>query len=167
MQREREFPIKQFLSDTKFAGSVGQEFLIEPLLMFFDGRNDIVDVAKGQLDATTAFVREHNIVEVPDDPIEIIIMPEFQRGISVAYCDSPGPLDKGQATFYAVAPLPESWTDQQVESFLREYNMMSLQDLTIHEAMPESCAYLTGFQAHSCNSACDQRLESTSFFSNS
>ena len=53
------------------------------------GRNDIVDVAKGQLDATTAFVREHNIVEVPDDPIEIIIMPEFQRGISVAYCDSP------------------------------------------------------------------------------
>ncbi len=100
------------------------------------GRNDIVDVAKGQLDATTAFVREHNIVEVPDDPIEIIIMPEFQRGIAVAYCDSPGPLDKGQATFYAVAPLPESWTDQQVESFLREYNMMSLQDLTIHEAMP-------------------------------
>ena len=63
-------------------------------------------------------------------------MPEFQRGIAVAYCDSPGPLDKGQATFYAVAPLPESWTDQQVESFLREYNMMSLQDLTIHEAMP-------------------------------
>ena len=27
-------------------------------------------------------------------------MPEFQRGVAVAYCDSPGPLDKGQKTFY-------------------------------------------------------------------
>jgi uncharacterized protein (DUF885 family) len=75
-------------------------------------------------------------VEVPDDPLEIKIMPEFQRGVAVAYCDSPGPLDKGQKTFYVVAPLPDDWTEQQVESFLREYNLYSLQDLTIHEAMP-------------------------------
>ena len=42
---------------------------------------------------------EHNIVTVPDDPVEIIIMPEFQRGVSVAYLDPPGPLDKGQSAF--------------------------------------------------------------------
>ncbi len=100
------------------------------------GRNEIVDVARQQLEQTTAFVREKDLVEVPDDPIEIIIMPEFQRGIALAYCDPPGPLDKGLSTFYAVAPLPESWTDEQVRSFLREYNLLSIQDLTIHEAMP-------------------------------
>ncbi len=100
------------------------------------GRDEIVDVVRQYLDDTTEFVREKDLVTVPDDPIEIIIMPEFQRGVAVAYCDSPGPLAAGQKTFYAVAPLPEEWTDAQVTSFLREYNLYSLQDLTIHEAMP-------------------------------
>ncbi len=73
---------------------------------------------------------------VPDEPIEIIVMPEFQRGVAVAYLDPPGPLDKGQKTFYSVSPLPEDWTDEQVESFLREYNLYSIQNLTIHEGVP-------------------------------
>ena len=99
-------------------------------------RDGIVEVAKQQLQQATDFVIEKNIVTVPDDPVEIIIMPEFQRGVSVAYLDPPGPLDKGQAAFYAVAPLPADWTDEQVNSFLREYNIYSIQDLTIHEGVP-------------------------------
>ncbi|MDH3643764.1 MAG: DUF885 domain-containing protein, partial [Gammaproteobacteria bacterium] len=96
----------------------------------------IVDVAKEYLQQATDFVVEHNIVTMPEDPVEIIIMPEFQRGVTVAYLDPPGPLDKGQSAFYAVAPLPTDWTEEQVESFLREYNMLSMQDLTIHEGVP-------------------------------
>lgn len=99
-------------------------------------RDEIVETAKLNLAQATDFVREKNIVTVPDEPIDIIIMPEFQRGVSVAYLDPPGPLDRGQKSFYAVAPLPEDWTDEQVHSFLREYNLYSIQDLTIHEAMP-------------------------------
>lgn len=96
----------------------------------------IVDIAKEYLQQATDFVIEHNIVTMPEDPVEIIIMPEFQRGVSVAYLDPPGPLDKGQSAFYAVAPLPTDWTDDQVQSFLREYNLLSMQDLTIHEGVP-------------------------------
>ena len=99
-------------------------------------RDEIVAMAKAQIDQATEFVREHDLVAVPDDPVEVIIMPEFQQGISVAYCDSPGPLDTGQKTFYAISPIPEDWSETQVESFLREYNVYSMQDLTIHEAMP-------------------------------
>ena len=100
------------------------------------GRDEIVETARQQLDRATRFVREQGLVTVPDDPVEIIVMPEFQRGVSVAYCDSPGALDVGQKTFYAVAPLPREWTDEQVRTFLREYNVFSLEDLTMHEAMP-------------------------------
>jgi uncharacterized protein (DUF885 family) len=99
-------------------------------------RDGIVDIARQQLQQATEFVVENNIVTMPDDPLEIIIMPEFQRGVSVAYLDPPGPLDQGQAAFYAVAPLPKDWTDEQVNSFLREYNIYSIQDLTIHEGVP-------------------------------
>ena len=81
-------------------------------------------------------MRAKNFVTVPDEPLDVILMPEFQRGVAVAYCDSPGPLDKGQRTFYAVSPIPAEWTDAQVESFLREYNTRSIANLTIHEAMP-------------------------------
>jgi uncharacterized protein (DUF885 family) len=96
----------------------------------------IVELAKEQLRQASNFVMEHNIVEMPDEPVDVIVMPEFQRGVSVAYLDPPGPLDKEQSAFYAVAPLPEDWTPEQVTSFLREYNVYSMQNLTLHEGVP-------------------------------
>jgi uncharacterized protein (DUF885 family) len=99
-------------------------------------RDGVVQTAKDALRETTEFVRAKGFVTVPEEPIDIILMPEFQRGVAVAYCDSPGPLDKGQRTFFAVSPIPEDWTQQQVDSFLREYNSRSIANLTIHEAMP-------------------------------
>ncbi len=99
-------------------------------------RGGIVDMARSYLQQTTAFVEEQNIVTVPDDPVEIIVMPEFRRGIALAYMDAAGALDLGQKSFYAVSPLPADWSDEQVASFLREYNTRSVQNLTIHEAMP-------------------------------
>lgn len=98
--------------------------------------DQVVETAKESLKLTTAFAQEKDLLTLPPDPVEIIIMPEFQRGVSLAYCDSPGPLDVGLKTFYAVAPLPEDWNDEQVQSFLREYNVRSIHDLTMHEAMP-------------------------------
>ena len=98
--------------------------------------NGIVDIAKQQLQQAIDFVIEKDIVTMPDEPVEIIIMPEFQRGVTVAYLDPPGPLDRDQAAFYAVAPLPTDWTEEQVQSFLREYNLYSIQDLTLHEGVP-------------------------------
>lgn len=96
----------------------------------------IVDIATANVQQATDFVREHDLVTIPHDPLEIIIMPEYQRGVSIAYLDPPGPLDAGQKSFYAVAPLPEDWTEQQVNSFLREYNLYAIQSLTLHEAVP-------------------------------
>ena len=99
-------------------------------------RDGIVETAREHLQQASDFVVERNIVTMPEEPVEIIVMPEFQRGIALAYLSPPGPLDKGQKAFYAVAPLPADWTDEQVESFLREYNLYSVQNLTIHEAVP-------------------------------
>lgn len=99
-------------------------------------RDAVVETAKQTLAQTTAFTRAKDLVTVPDDPVEIILMPEFQRGVAVAYCDSPGPLDKGLKTYYAISPIPDEWTDAQSDSFLREYNTRMIHLLSIHEAMP-------------------------------
>ena len=96
----------------------------------------IVEDAKHALAEVTEFTRERNLVAVPDEPLQIIVMPEFRRGVSTAYCDSPGPLEKNGETFYAISPTPESWTGERKLSFYREYNDYMLQDLTVHEAIP-------------------------------
>lgn len=99
-------------------------------------RDKVVDTAKATLAQATEFTKAKDLVTVPDDPVEIILMPEFQRGVAVAYCDSPGPLDKGLKTYYAISPIPDDWTDAQTDSFLREYNTRMIHLLSIHEAMP-------------------------------
>ena len=99
-------------------------------------REDVVDTAKETMAAATEFVKQKDLITLPDAPVQIILMPEFQRGVSVAYCDSPGPLDKGLDTFYAVSPIPAEWKPEQVTSFLKEYNNRSIDELGIHEAMP-------------------------------
>ena len=99
-------------------------------------RDKVVDTAKATLASATEFVRSKDLITLPDAPVKIILMPEFQRGVAVAYCDSPGPLDKSLDTFYAVSPIPDEWTEAQTTSFLREYNTRSIDELSIHEAMP-------------------------------
>ena len=99
-------------------------------------RDQVVATAKSTLAAATDFVRTKDLITLPDAPVQVILMPEFQRGVAVAYCDSPGPLDKSLDTFYAVSPIPDDWTEEQTTSYLREYNTRSIDELSIHEAMP-------------------------------
>ncbi len=96
----------------------------------------IVPEARKGLQQITRFVAKKKLVTVPDDPVEIIVMPEHQRGFYIGYCDSPGPLEKNGTTFYAISPTPRTWSTARAETFYREYNDYMLQNLTIHEAMP-------------------------------
>jgi uncharacterized protein (DUF885 family) len=99
--------------------------------------DSIVEIARITLDETTAFVREHGLVSLVDDGCVIQEMPEFARGVAVAYCDAPGPLETAAVpTFYCIAPTPGDWAKDRVESFYREYNNHMVRNLTVHEAMP-------------------------------
>jgi hypothetical protein len=97
----------------------------------------ILGLVRRAYDAQLAFVREHAIVTAYDDPVDVIEMPEIDRGVAVAYCDPPGPLETVEMpTFVAVSPAPGDWTADRVRSFYREYNRHMVQNLMVHEAMP-------------------------------
>ena len=97
----------------------------------------ILGFCRDALAAQIAFVTDHRLVTVHDDPVEVIPMPEIDRGVAVAYCDSPGPLEPAPLpTFIAVSPTPADWTPQRVASFYREYNRHMVHNLMVHEAMP-------------------------------
>ncbi len=108
-------------------------------------RDGVVDATKTALQSATDFVRQHDLVTLPDAPVDVILMPEFQRGVAVAYCDSPGPLDRNLKTFFAISPIPDDWTQAQTDSFLREYNDSMIQLLAIHEGVPGH--YLEGWHS--------------------
>ncbi|HYG24050.1 MAG TPA: DUF885 domain-containing protein [Verrucomicrobiae bacterium] len=83
------------------------------------------------------FIRDHNILRLPEpDRCQVIEMPEFRRGNSLAYLENAPPLDPGADSFYAISPPPADWGPERVKSFLEEYNEHMLQILTIHEAYP-------------------------------
>ena len=82
------------------------------------------------------FCKSHDVITVPDEPFDIDWTPPFLREFAGAMLDSPGPLDKGQKTFYFMTPPPEEWTPEQVESFLAEENDRQIDLTTIHEGSP-------------------------------
>jgi len=96
----------------------------------------VVDYAKKVVTEATDFVKQRDVVSIPNVPLDVIAMPEFKRGVAIAYCDAPGPLEKNGKTFFAVAPTPKDWSKERKESFFREYNNYEIRDLTVHEAMP-------------------------------
>ncbi len=96
----------------------------------------IVKDAEATLTLATEFVKKHDLVRLPSEPCTIVEMPEYRRGVAIAYCDSSGPLEEKPQTFYAIAPTPKDWPKKRVDSFYREYNRSMLHDLTVHEAMP-------------------------------
>jgi uncharacterized protein (DUF885 family) len=97
----------------------------------------ILRYCSDSFEAQTRFVRDHDLVTVYEDPVKVIDMPEINRGIAVAYCDPPGPLEPEPGpTFIAVSPTPQDWTADRVASFYREYNRHMVHNLMVHEAMP-------------------------------
>ena len=99
-------------------------------------RGTLEQVARQTLAQATDFVREKGFVAMPSAPVRVVPMPKFNQGNAVAYDDPPGPLEKDQPNFYTISPIPAEWTDAQAKSFLTEYNLYMLHDLSIHEAMP-------------------------------
>lgn len=98
---------------------------------------DLVGDAQNLARQIKEFIKAKDILRLPDpDRCQIIQMPEFQRGNSIAYLNPAPPLDARAASVYAISPPAKDWDNRRAQSFLEEYNRYMLQLLTIHEAYP-------------------------------
>ena len=89
-----------------------------------------------QVKELAAFVDEKDLLtQDPSKPLQVRETPEYMRGIAGASITPPGPYEEDGITYYNVTPL-DDYTDEQAESYLREYNDYILQILNIHEAIP-------------------------------
>jgi uncharacterized protein (DUF885 family) len=82
-------------------------------------------------------VKKHDLVRVPEEPCRVIEMPEYRRGVAVAYCDSSGPAGAEAGDLLRHLPHTQATGTRSASSRIyREYNRTMLFDLTVHEAMP-------------------------------
>jgi hypothetical protein len=97
-------------------------------------------VRQGEIDVAMLekYVRDHRILSLTDfSNLRVIPTPLFMRGIyGVAGAVFAPALEPNLSTFYWVTPISTSWTEDQAESKMREYNKYKFLTLSIHEAVP-------------------------------
>ena len=107
---------------------------------------ELLDFCRAETARIEAFCRDHDLIGLADEPLDIRWTPTFLRAFGGAMLIPPGPLDKGQKAFFAITPMPDDWAPERKESYLREDNARMLRLLTIHEAVPGH--YLQGVYAN-------------------
>lgn len=99
-------------------------------------REDFVSEIKNQIPELEAFIKHKDLITLDaEKPLVVRETPDYMRGFAGASISAPGPYAKKENTYYNVTPL-DNMTDEQAESYLREYNHWILQILNIHEAIP-------------------------------
>lgn len=107
-----------------------------------DAPNDatILTAARAALGEALRFLAAGHVIAVPaglGEQIDVVQMPEFSRGVAVAFCQAPGALETAPlSTLFAVSPTPADWSAEQVRTFYREYNRHMLYSLAVHEGAP-------------------------------
>lgn len=144
---DKMFPAHQHKEEGKQLENVVIKEVLNEIAKDHPKKDELLAVCRQNLKELNEFVTEKDLMDLTGiNPLEVDWTPEFSRGVAVAGLDSPGPLDKNLKSFFRVSPIPDDWTKEQEESYLREYNNYMLKDLSIHEAMPGH--YVQGFYAN-------------------
>ncbi|MFT5574169.1 MAG: hypothetical protein ACI9FR_003106 [Cryomorphaceae bacterium] len=124
---DTELPIDELLAVKK---------MIDHLSLKHVERDKFVDEIRRQMPIIQKFMDDNQLLDSdPTRPLVVRLAPEYQRGFAGASVDAPGPYNATASTYYNVSPL-DGYTDDQAESYLREYNHWILQILNMHEAIP-------------------------------
>ncbi len=125
------------------AGQAKPEDAVQKVAMVIDKlsenhvrREDVFKEIRQQIPILQDWIRDHDLVELDrNKPLIVRETPVYERGVSVASIEAPGPFRPHDKTYYNVTPL-DSQTPEQAESTLREYNHWVMQILSIHEGIP-------------------------------
>lgn len=112
------------------------KLLIDRIALNHVHRDSFLIAVETQIKELVDFVNKKQLIYLdPSKPLVVRKTPEYMDGVAGASISSPGPYDKDGNTYYNVTPLT-SYTEEEAESYLREYNHYMLQILNIHEAIP-------------------------------
>jgi len=97
----------------------------------------LVSVGQQQVVELTEFVQRQGIVTVPDgEPVVVAPSPDFYRW-AFASMWTPGPFEsKPSRAYYYLTDVDRSWPPERQEEHLRDFNIPTLWNVSIHEVFP-------------------------------
>jgi uncharacterized protein (DUF885 family) len=108
--------------------------------------DELIEVNRAEIARIEAFMREHSVMRLPTEPLQITWTPVFMRAYGRAFLQAPGPLDKGLPSYFWITPPDESLGPEATESYLREDNDRMNVLMAVHEGVPGH--YLQGAYAN-------------------
>ncbi len=99
-------------------------------------RGEYFDEVRRLVPQMEQWIGDHDLItQDPTRPLRVRITPAYERGVTAASLEAPGPYDATAPTYFNVTPLDDR-SPERAESFLREYNRWILPVLVMHEAVP-------------------------------
>jgi uncharacterized protein (DUF885 family) len=98
----------------------------------------LLTTAQRDLVKLRAFIEAKKIVSLPPNAnIKVIETPAFERATTSAAEDSPGPLETvATQAYYYVTPVDPTWSHEQQEEFLAQFNDFEFPIISAHEVYP-------------------------------
>lgn len=90
------------------------------------------------LDRLARFCEDRKIVSLPVcEKLTVAETPAFERALTFASMDTPGPYEKtAKEAYYYVTPAEADWDAKRVEEHLRFYSYADIINTSVHEAYP-------------------------------
>jgi uncharacterized protein (DUF885 family) len=112
--------------------------VVEDLKEDHPTKEELLSFYRQMMEKSRAFVREHQIVDMPkDEVLEIIETPKFQQGsIPFAAYLPPAPYEEDQRGFFYVTPVNEKFDAQKQEEQLRGHCRYKVPITALHEGYP-------------------------------
>jgi hypothetical protein len=99
-------------------------------------KDEFMDKLTASVEEVKSFLAEKQLVDLPDNNLAIEPMPECCQGITWTRLVSPGAYETSSNYTYEVMPIPDDWSEDQVQSFLEEYNNFLLPFYAVRKIIP-------------------------------
>ncbi len=98
----------------------------------------LIPDVQAHLESIRSFLVQNQIVTIPSEVrVKVAETPKFDRAMSFASMDSPGPFEtKATQAYYYVTPVEPEWDAKRQEEWLTSFNYYTTDVVSIHEAYP-------------------------------
>lgn len=99
-------------------------------------KDEFLNQVKTYAGEIKSFLLDNQLVELPEENLNIEPMPLESRGITWTCLAAPGVYDTSGAFSLQITPFPETWNEEQTNSLLEEYNNFYLYFWTVRKVYP-------------------------------
>jgi hypothetical protein len=99
-------------------------------------KEDYINRIKTSVEEIKTFIAQNKLFELPEENLVIEPMPPAMRGMLWTRLISPGPYETNGAYKNFITPIPDDWSNDQVNSFLEEYTNYFLYFWTVEKVYP-------------------------------